>query len=377
MASELSPALVSDGTPRGAATTAANSAAELDWRRFVRRFAAGLTLLLCLLATFNYLVNPMGRHAPRLLPPVTWNSRPVKAALLRQQQPPPQALILGSSRALKIDPKLVRELTGLPAFNAAVLSAMAEDDLAMLRYAVEDVGAQPRLLVIGVDVEMFHDHLPVDAGLLETPALRRFVPSAPQRFPAWQHFASLLSWEETKLSWRSVRNALTGYPTTWNYFDADGYGHYALLEKERASGKPYPLERRVDAVAAEYVGRYEGYTALSGERVRSFEQMLEYAQAHGIRVVLFITVIHPRVLRVIEPHNYPERYAEVKRLLEQLSAKYGAPAVSLYDFSRVEAFGGSNDWFYDGSHVDERNAELMTRKMLSGAPPEGKPDAVR
>jgi lysophospholipase L1-like esterase len=130
----------------------------------------------------------------------------------------------------------------------------------------------------------------------------------------------------------------------------------------------------VDAVAAEYVGRYEGYTALSPTRARDFEQMLEYAKAHGIRVVMFITVIHPRVVRVIEPHNYPQRYAEVKALLEQLSAKYGAP---VYDFSRVEAFGGSNDWFYDGSHVDERNADLMTRKMLEGTTPEGKPDAVR
>jgi len=376
MASELSPSLVSDGQRRSAAPVgAASAAAEVDWRRFVRRFAFGLALLLCFVGAFNYLVNPMGLHAPRLLPPVTWNSRPVKAALLREMQPPPQALILGSSRALKIDPKLVRELTGLPAFNAAVLSAMAEDDLAMLRYAVEGVGLKPRLLLVGVDVETFHDHLPVDIGLLETPELRRYVPAgADQKFPAWRHFTSLFSWEETKLSWRSVRNALTGYPTTWNYFDADGYGHYAVLEKERASGKPYPLERRVDAVAAEYVGRYEGYAALSPERVRSFEQMLDYAQAHGIRVVLFITVIHPRVVKVIEPHNYPQRYAEVKRLLKQLSAKYDAANVSLYDFSRVEDFGGNTDWFYDGSHVDERNADLMTRKMLS---PEGKPDAVR
>jgi len=335
------------------------AAAEAPWRGFVRRFLAMLLGLLVLVGAANYFVNPTGLHPPKLLPTVNWNVRATKTELLKNAQPKPRALIIGSSRAMKVRPALVEELTGLPAFNATVEGAMTEDDYVMLRYAVERAGADVKLLLIGVDVESFHNARPSNVALAISDELSELAPGG-SRLSRWKKFTRLYSWEETKLTWRSLRHAVVGYPTTWNHFERDGYLRYLLYERERAQGK-YPLDRRIDAMAGDYVARFRGYTHLSAERVRYLEDIIRYAQQRGARVILFLTPLHPRVISAVNSEGYAQRYAEVTVLLEQLAHKHG---VEVYDFSTTEKFGGQNDWFYDGSHIDERNADLLTRVML-------------
>jgi hypothetical protein len=243
----------------------------------------------------------------------------------------------------------------------------------MLRYAVERAGARPKLLIIAVDVEAFHNARPSNVALAISDELSDLAPGG-SRLSRWKKFTRLYSWEETKLSWRSLRHAVVGYPTTWNRFDADGYLHYLLYEKERAEGH-YPLDRRIDAMAADYVSRFQGYTQLAPERVQYLRDIMEYARARNMKVVLFITTLHPRVITVVDTKGYAERYAEVKQLLDELSRQYGA---QVYDFSSPDKFGGQDDWFYDGSHIDERNADLITHKMFDPKPPPaGTGDAVR
>lgn len=346
-------------TVEAPATNEPAPAPAAAWRGFVRRFLTALLVALLLVGAANYLVNPTGLHAPRLLPTVNWNVRATKTELLKQARPKPEALIIGSSRAMKVRPALVQELTGLPTFNATVEGAMTEDDYVMLRYAVERAGAQPKLLLIGVDVESFHNARPSNVALAISDELSELAPGG-SRLSQWKKFTRLYSWEETKLTWRSLRRAVVGYPTTWNRFDADGYLHYLLYERERAEGK-YPLDRRIDAMAADYVGRFQGYTHLDRARVGYLEDILQYARARNMRVVLFITTLHPRVIAAVNSKGYAERYAEVKALLDRLGRQYGAEA---HDFTSADKFGGENDWFYDGSHIDERNADLLTRKML-------------
>lgn len=338
-------------------------APEMVWRAFVRRFLAALVASLALIGALNYFVNPTGLHAPRLLPTVNWNVRATKTDLLRHAPVKPQAIILGSSRAMKVRPALVQELTGLPTFNATVEGAMTEDDYVMLRYAVERAGAQPKLLLIGVDVEAFHNARPSNVALAISDELSELAPGG-SRLSRWKKFTRLYSWEETKLTWRSLRHAVVGYPTTWNRFEPDGYLHYLLYEKERREGK-YPLDRRIDAMAADYVARFQGYTRLDPARVGYLEDIIRYGQQRGARVILFLTTLHPRVIAAVNSKGYAERYAEVQQLLARLQRQYG---VEVYDFSTTGRFGGRDDWFYDGSHIDERNADLLTHVMLDPKP---------
>jgi len=328
------------------------------WRAFVRRFLALFLGLLLLIAAMNFLVNPMGLYPPRLLAPVTWNMRVIKPELLRKAEPKPQALILGSSRSMQISPTEVQRLTGLPAFNAAVESAMAEDDYAMLRYAVERAGVTPRLVILGVDVEAFHNHLPTEDSALETDAFRGILPG--RGFSVWKKFYKLFVVQQTRLSIRSLRVQLTGHLPQRNYFDLDGYLHYGEYERERASGH-YDLNTKIQRDVAQYVARTSGYTAISPQRRQYLEAMLQYCQDRGIRVVMWITPLGPRLLQTLGPRGYGQREREVLAMLKELGAKYDDP---VYDFSSVEKFGGDPNGFWDGAHMTEQNNARVTRLML-------------
>jgi hypothetical protein len=259
---------------------------------------------------------------------------------------------------MQISPAEVQKLTGLPAFNAAVESAMAEDDYAMLRYAVERAGVQPKLVILGVDVEAFHNHLPTEDSALETDAFRGLLPG--RGFSAWKRFYKLFVVQQTRLSLRSLRVQLTGRLPQRNYFDADGYLHYGEYEQERATGH-YDIDTKIQRDIAQYVARTAGYTGISPERRKYLEELLQYCQARGIKVAIWVTPLGPRLLESLGPRGYDQREREVVAMLHGLGARYGDP---VYDFSSVNKFGGDPDGFWDGAHMTEHNNSLVTRLLL-------------
>ena len=328
------------------------------WRSFALRFLGTFLGLLLAIAAMNFLVNPMGLYPPRLLPPVTWNMRAIKPELLRKAVPKPQALILGSSRSMQIPSMEVQKRTGLPTFNAAVESAMAEDDYAMLRYAVERAGIIPKLIILGVDVEAFHNRLPIEDSALETDAFRGFLPSS--GFSPWKKFYKLFVVQQTRLSLRSLRVQLTGHGPQRDFFDPDGYLHYGEYEKERATGH-YDLDTKIQREIAQYVARTAGYTAISPQRRQYLEKLLQYCHDRDILVVMWVTPLGPRLLETIGPRGYDQREREVLAMLHELGSKYGDP---VYDFSAVDKFGGDPNGFWDGAHMTEANNARVTRLLL-------------
>ncbi|HVP43765.1 MAG TPA: hypothetical protein VMS96_10045 [Terriglobales bacterium] len=341
------------------ATAAAQdpAAAEL-WRPFVRRFLGLLLGSLLAIVSMNFLVNPMGLYPPHWLPPVTWNTRTIKPELLQQARPKPQVMILGSSRSMQIAPAEVRQITGLPTFNAAVDSAMAEDYYLMLRYAVERAGIAPKMVLLGVDVEAFHNARPVDDRVFEAEAFRELLPG--HTFWAWKMFYKLFVHQQTHLALRSLRIQLTGHFPLRDHFDPDGYLHYGDYEKERATGH-YDVNAKIQRNVAWYVERTAGYTAISPERQKYLEELLQYCHDRNIKVVMWVTPLGPRLLETLGPRGYDQREREVLAMLQEEGAKYGA---EVYDFSAVEKFGGDPRGFWDGAHMTEQNNALVTRLML-------------
>ena len=81
-------------------------------------------------------------------------------------------MILGSSRAEKIQPSQLRRLTGLTGFNAAVSSGTPDDAWSFANLLHAKAGdAQQRVLWL-LDVESMRRR-PIDPALLDTPSLAR------------------------------------------------------------------------------------------------------------------------------------------------------------------------------------------------------------
>ena len=170
---------------------------------FLRHFVVVTTLAVGCIAGANYVINPLGLYAPKVFPPLVRTSRSDKLELIHNFSPKPEAVVLGSSRAMQISPAVVQRLTGLPGFNLAVDSARTEDYYALVRRLVEGEGARPRLLLIGVDVEAFHDHVAPDDRLLALPALTTYLNGNDRRSATAMKLRQIVAQQQTLLSARA------------------------------------------------------------------------------------------------------------------------------------------------------------------------------
>jgi len=318
------------------------------------------TLLCAAVFALNLAINPSGMFSTGLLEPIVWIARTDKVRLLENHGQPVEALVLGSSRAMKVEPAEVERLTGLRTFNAAVNSARSEDYLAILRWSLDDLGARLQRVVLGLDVEAFHNAVPVDLRILAVPQLATKLP-ARSRFQA--RLASLqraLGLPELKLSIHSIRQA--GIVREQDAeFDKAGLLTYRRWDSQLAEGT-LDLYRNVSRSKADYNRRFAGFTALDDDRVRHFEDLLELCAERDIALSVYITPVHPEVAAELSQRSgYDRRVAEVRDLLHRLRRQH---PFDLLDASDIEAIGGDRELFYDGGHPRVENNRLILAQLL-------------
>ena len=336
------------------------------WTRFVLLFLLLLVLQLGAVTGMNYLVNPRGMYATTLLRPVVANVRAEKAYLLMHMQPKPQALILGSSRVMKIAPATVERLTGLRTFNAGNLTAYTEDHYVTLRYAMEQAGAKPRLLLLGLELEALHDHEPMNEFLLEVNPVSAFLQKGENRQGHWKRLVKLLSWNESELSLRSLRHRAAGSQEAEPALriEPDGRLVYVQLEKDLARGT-LNLETLVQQSSVMAMRRYQNYRSLSADRLDYLRATLRYAKERNLRVIVFLTPVHHAVREALKP--YAAKDAEFAEAMRQAAERWGA---EFHDLRDVESFGGRPEGFYDGTHVDDDNADRLATWLLGATKPQ-------
>lgn len=339
---------------------AERAGSESAWRSFLSRFLLTVVLALICIGSLNYFVNPEGLYGTHLVPQILWGARPQKAVMLKSVQPPPEALIMGSSRVMTILPAEVQAATGLRTFNAGVDSAKAEDFYILLRYAVEQAHLRPKLLILGCDVEVFHNHEPVHYYLQQPSLLASFLWHSESQHWRWQTFTKLLSHQETQLAVESLYKSVRRKTTPFSHAEADGHVVDDEWERERAAGRQ-DLQREIRFTIDRFRPRYDDYTGLSEERLAYFDATLHYAHDHGIQTIVFLTPTRPAVEEGLRQHGYEERKQEVTAALQRISSAWSA---RFHDFSSAESFGGDPSHFYDGVHYDDTFAPGLIAKMF-------------
>ena len=76
-------------------------------------------LLLAAVGALNVFVDPFGTHGTDVLSPIVLSSRQPKLNLYRRASPPPEAVVLGSSRAFDMEPSSVERKIRLPATHSS------------------------------------------------------------------------------------------------------------------------------------------------------------------------------------------------------------------------------------------------------------------
>jgi len=331
-----------------------------EWKPFVRVFLGSVFCALALVGALNYVVNPDGTYRLRVVPQLLWGARAQKLSLLAAAHPAPQALILGSSRVMNLAPADLQRATGLVAFNAGVDVGRPEDFYVLLRYAVERLHLRPRLIVIGVDIEAFHNHEPPHYYLEQPTELTPFLWTQPNPHWRWGKFTKLFTYDETRTSLLALYRIASGHRDLIARTDSDGLTHWDGWDRQIASGN-LELGPSIRDTISRFAPRYDDYTGVSAQRLEYLRATLDIAHQIGSQAIIFVTPTHPLVEAGLQPHGYASRKAEVLAALQNISEQTKTP---FYDFSSPQEFGGEVSHFIDGVHHDGTFYELMDARMF-------------
>jgi len=318
------------------------------------------------IATLSYVVNPLGIYSTHYFSPMVWNGRGEKVAALATEDPKPQILVFGSSRVWTISPAKLTELTGMPSFNAGVSVAMAEDYYALLRYAVEQANIQPKLVIIGLDVEALHNTRPVDARSQDVPELRPYLPGGGID-AVESRLKSLVTAQSVQLSIRSLRlsrRGKTDAPADPLYtVGPHGDTRLAGMERRLSTGDSTRDKELHDAIPT-FQKRYDNYTALSPVRLNYLRETLEYCAQKHIKAIVYVTPMSEKMTAQLESRGYSARLQDLRNQVAPIAQANGA---TFLDYSNISAFGGSEEGFLDGAHRDQAAGNIMVAHLLKDA----------
>ncbi|ADV66758.1 SGNH/GDSL hydrolase family protein [Deinococcus maricopensis] len=320
------------------------------------------------LAGVVWFVDPRGEFGRDQFPKVTLDARRQKMQLFEAYNTaaPVQALILGSSRTMKLDPRAFEQRTGLRFFNFTVDAARAEGYLAVYRWARAQ-GAPVRRVLVGLDVEALHDDDVPFVNHRNNGALRAMIEPGPTALVQWSAQVSRLKGlftaaylqDTARVVLASARDT-AGVPAM--QFTGNGYLQYPRWEAQQTRGT-FDLKAEVDACLPAYLNRYRTMRGLSAQRWAYLETLVREVQADGGQVDIWISPLHPDTAALLRRETrYAALLAETRAHLQGLARRTG---VRVADYSAPQRFGAdAQDWF-DCAHLDNRGAALLTDHLLS------------
>lgn len=327
-------------------------------RRFTCVFLIVLLGGLATTAAVAVLVDPFRVFGTGRIPTEVVNERVIKPELFLAASPPPQAIILGSSRVYKLDPRCVTELTGLPAFNFGVGNGNAEDWHAIMGFVHDHSRAPLRELMIGIDVDGFDSHS--DHRLEIAPLLGKYVGHGSL---SWGEATRVLFGQDAfqyglRSIWFTLRPAGRGHP---NYFGPDGIEFEPERDEQIRRGT-YSFEaatakqaRRIKRLAA------DSFDRLSPSRVALFQAVIHAARADGAQIDVFVAPMSPVLSKARSFSQIPQREAELDALLSQLERD---GMLRYHRLTEVEDLGRDPVGFYDGAHMTESTATRVLLRLF-------------
>jgi hypothetical protein len=263
------------------------------------------------------------------------SDRPIKVCLAEKLPRPPQLIVIGSSRAEKVEPSFVRRLTGLSTYNAAVSGGTPDDTWAYANFLHARPGAPPQRVLWFLDVESLERSTP-NPGLLATPELAPYLLDPPQVPPQG-----------------SRQCAVRTSPGT--VFSARGFRAHDFHDTAVEHG--ISQRRSLTQSIAHYRRSYQRFPELEPEAQHRFEQTVALINSWGVTPVVVLTPVHPLFRQSLAaPWNRMHR-----KVLDYLAALPSTLRIHLVDASSITTFGGTPLAFYDGVHMKVANMRLLLR----------------
>jgi hypothetical protein len=326
---------------------------------FWKYMLAVLFVLLLVVAILNLVVDPFSIYGTGLLPPLEINRYQLKLEMFLELDPPPEALVIGSSRVTFLDPEVITELTGKRCFMWGVPNAKAEVQYAILKMAVEEYNAPIKLVIVGVEPEVFHPTQIVHPEGRLTRAYTRYFDANPEWLVLSEKFGRLFSIEQAIKSINVIGREISGgEPEILYEFRADGFPllpdniYENVQDRLEYDVRTYPFERFW----------IDEFTHLSGERKQYFLDLLEFCNDRDIDVYAVSLPLHHDLIDRFVSLGARPILQETIEFLEDAVASAGG---TYRNYTRVESFGGSREEFIDSVHFHPSNGNLLLRDLFA------------
>lgn len=267
----------------------------------------------------------------------------------------PDVLILGTSRAVEIDPAVVEQRTGRTAYNASVSNGAAREFLTMYSYAdLRSPGDAPDVLLM-LDLESFDGRQPT---VRVRDYQRRIVDAR----------AACHDPEACRIDWRLAAWAIaidanlreTGGRPWQETQDENGKQiDGGLLRAERDGVDLDAVRARRIGIRSGSYGR-GGFDRLYPAPSIAIERLIALANARGVQPTIAITSMHPDCIHTCGPRGWFARRSAVRARLTDLERRYDMHWI---DLSYPSSWGGSGASFLDEVHLRPSAALLVIDRL--------------
>ncbi len=330
-------------------------------RRYARTVLVFAVLEMAVLVGANVVINPRADFPTQLYRPLVPDFPLQKIQAYDDLNEPVETLILGSSRALTVDPDDVEALGWPGAFNFAFPSGGFEHGRMAYHYVLRHQAPPGVVLqsldamdlaIAGVDEQHATSALPILAG-------DGIAPSAYAR-------AALAS-----LSPKYVRDSalvlyfthIAGYPEKRIEVDDDGLGRFAKMERALAEGRA-DLDQVVARHYVHSVSDLYGKTShlLPAKQSVLREYIAEVTTSSELH--LFMGAIHPAIMAQLDI-DHPHWRAAHEAILADLEPLCG-PRLHLHDLTDPARSGVHPDDFVDAWHLTPAASAKVVAAMAAG-----------
>jgi len=293
----------------------------------------------------NYILDPYGLlrkdFSYQFVEP---NKNFIKIRFITQNPDRYDAFLFGSSRVNSID---VRRIQGYKCYNVHYSGGLPRDHLDNIRYLLKK-RVKIRLILIGLDDFSFRED--PDARLRQ-PLRYPYPPVLNQHpFPYYlRTFFSFQDWEIMQEVWRGYRKKLFKKggenATCYELFDT-GQMFFDQVDRQIEDN---PEKHRNDPKFLQRVVRSGNHLQAA---IADLKEIVRLAQAHRVRLVLFINPGHKNVFL-----DSGEDFDQFKRALSHLSG--------FYDFSGLNSVTTDNYNYYETSHFRRNVGDLVIARIFN------------
>lgn len=318
-----------------------------------------LTILAAFLVVFaipvaaNVVVNPRAEFPTNYYPLLAEDIAEEKIEVFAKLPEPPAIIVLGSSHARSFTAKTAGPFGNSSFFNWHMDGSGPPEHEALLRYSVAQ--RVPAEVILVLDQDRLHGF--ENDRYQRSARFHILIEGQPR--PALYVAAAIQSFHIDYLNdtWTSIEREHFGAPRPRDSFSfaADGSRNRPVPARD-------PAFFSSETELSRLLPRYDASEGMSERATSALREIAEFAAEESFKLRIVLPPLHPETLRTLtETPSAAAAFENARSFALTLCAEN----VRVYDYLRVETFGGDPSNFSNGDHFAEATATKIVRGLAN------------